>query len=185
MRSLAKLQEAPALILALLGLCLGATIASAQVPHDMNYQGRLVDAVGAPLTGTVDFEIRIHEFIDLGFALYEEHHAAVALDDDGGFNVRIGTGTPITGKNQPRPHDRGGRAWRGPPFPLSILETWAISYPRNASALSDVLPSRFSLNTYKIGYLEWSCIDVLCFRCSLPCYTALKKNVQKDTQWHS
>ena len=53
MRFLSRSLAAPVLVLALLGLCLGTGMASAQVPHDMSYQGRLTDAVGAPLIGPV------------------------------------------------------------------------------------------------------------------------------------
>ena len=38
----------------LLALILAPLSGFAQVPHDMAYQGRLTDAVGAPLAGPVD-----------------------------------------------------------------------------------------------------------------------------------
>ena len=51
------------MILALIGLCLSAGAATAQVPHDMAYQGRLTDAVGAPLIGPVNLSMRIYDVI--------------------------------------------------------------------------------------------------------------------------
>jgi hypothetical protein len=85
------------LVLALLGLCLGASMASAQVPHDMNYQGRLTDSVGAPLAGPVDLELRIYDVLSGGVALFAENHAVVPLDDGGGFNLLLGNGAATTG----------------------------------------------------------------------------------------
>jgi hypothetical protein len=97
MRFLSRSLAAPVLVLALLGLCLGASMASAQVPHDMNYQGRLTDSVGAPLAGPVDLELRIYDVLSGGVALFAENHAVVPLDDDGGFNLLLGNGAATTG----------------------------------------------------------------------------------------
>jgi len=85
------------LVLALLGLCLGAGTATAQVPYDMSYQGRLTDAVGAPLTGLVDMQMRIYDVISGGSALYVEDHTNVIVDDVGAFSVRLGAGTALLG----------------------------------------------------------------------------------------
>ena len=65
----------------------------AQVPHDSAYQGRLTDAVGAPLVGLVDLQLRIFDVPVAGTALYSEDHAGVVLDDNGAFTVRMGTGS--------------------------------------------------------------------------------------------
>ena len=68
--------------------------ASAQVPHDMAYQGVLTDAVGDPLSGPVDLVFRIYELPSGGSALYTETHTGVAIDPiDGAFLVQIGFGT--------------------------------------------------------------------------------------------
>ena len=97
MRFLSRSTAAPVLVLALLGLCLGAGTATAQVPYDMSYQGRLTDAVGAPLTGLVDMQMRIYDVISGGSALYVEDHTNVIVDDVGAFSVRLGAGTALLG----------------------------------------------------------------------------------------
>jgi hypothetical protein len=97
MRFLSRSLAAPALVLALLGLCLGAGTATAQVPYDMSYQGRLTDAVGAPLAGPATLELRIFDSFAGGVALYEEVHIGVSLDDSGAFSIRMGAGDFTTG----------------------------------------------------------------------------------------
>ena len=81
----------------ILVLGLAASWAGSDVPHDMNYQGRLTDAVGAPLSGPVNLELRIYDVLSAGSPLYAETHPAVALDDNGGFGVLFGTGTVSVG----------------------------------------------------------------------------------------
>ncbi len=84
-----------------LGLVLALTLVPlsgfAQVPHDSAYQGRLTDAVGAPLVGLVDLQLRIFDVPVAGTALYMEDHAGVVLDDNGAFTVRLGTGSQKVG----------------------------------------------------------------------------------------
>ncbi|HIF41993.1 MAG TPA: DUF1566 domain-containing protein [Planctomycetes bacterium] len=77
----------------LLALILVPLSSLAQVPHDTAYQGRLTDAVGAPLVGLVDLQLRIFDVPATGTALYMEDHAGVVLDDNGAFTVRLGTGS--------------------------------------------------------------------------------------------
>jgi len=97
MRSILNTLKAPTLALPLVVAFLATGTASAQVPHDMNYQGRLTDAVGAPLAGPVAFELRIYDVLSGGFPLYAESHLGVALDNDGAFSVLLGGGVPISG----------------------------------------------------------------------------------------
>ena len=67
---------------------------SAQVPHDMAYQGVLTDAVGAPLTGPVTLVFRVFDLPTGGTPLYTETHSGVAIDSlDGSFLVQLGLGT--------------------------------------------------------------------------------------------
>ena len=67
---------------------------SAQVPHDMAYQGMLTDAVGAPLTGPVTLVFRVFDLPSGGTPLYTETHSDVAIDPmDGSFLVQLGLGT--------------------------------------------------------------------------------------------
>ena len=75
-------------------LCLLSLSASAQVPHDMAYQGMLTDAVGAPLTGPVDLVLSIYDLPSDGSPLYTETHEGVVIDSfDGSFLVQLGQGT--------------------------------------------------------------------------------------------
>jgi hypothetical protein len=75
-------------------LCLLSLSASAQVPHDMAYQGILTDAVGAPLTGPVDLVLSIWDLPSDGSPLYTETHEGVVIDSfDGSFLVQLGQGT--------------------------------------------------------------------------------------------
>ena len=75
-------------------LCLLSLSASAQVPHDMAYQGVLTDAVGAPLTGPVDLVFSIYDLPSDGSPLYTETHEGVVIDSfDGSFLVQLGQGT--------------------------------------------------------------------------------------------
>jgi len=77
----------------LLALMLAPLSGFAQVPHDMAYQGRLTDAVGASLEGPVDMKLGIFDVLSGGIALYTEDHVGVVLDDNGVFTVRVGTGS--------------------------------------------------------------------------------------------
>jgi hypothetical protein len=97
MRSPKRLLHSPAILILLVGFWLNASAASAQVPYDMAYQGRLTDAVGAPLVGPVNLSMRIYDVIAGGSALYIEDHANVAVDDVGAFSVKLGAGTAILG----------------------------------------------------------------------------------------
>ena len=66
---------------------------SAQVPHDMAYQGVLTDAVGAPLTGPVTLVFRVFDQPSGGTPLYTETLSDVAIDPmEGAFLVRLGLG---------------------------------------------------------------------------------------------
>jgi hypothetical protein len=97
MRRSSSLFGASALILALVWLSLGVGTATAQVPYDMSYQGRLTDSVGAPLAGPATLELRIFDSFAGGVALYEEVHIGVSLDDSGAFSIRMGAGDFTTG----------------------------------------------------------------------------------------
>ena len=86
-----------------LGLFLALTPLSgfAEVPHDMAYQGRLTDAVGAPLAGPVNLKVGIFDVLSGGTALYTEDHVGVVLDNNGAFTVRLGTGSLKVGTFNP------------------------------------------------------------------------------------
>ena len=96
-RGLLRLRLARMAAIGVLGLSLFAAPGSAAVPHDMTYQGRLTDTVGAPLAGPVDLTFRIYDVLTGGSRLYDEDHLGVVLDDEGSFSVQLGAGTPTAG----------------------------------------------------------------------------------------
>ena len=97
MRPSKRLLHSPAILILLIGLWLNASAASAQVPYDMAYQGRLTDTVGAPLIGPVNLSMRIYDVIAGGSALYIEDHPNAAVDDVGAFSAKLGAGSVILG----------------------------------------------------------------------------------------
>ena len=74
-----------------------AGAAFAQVPSLINYQGRLTDANGDPVTGSKNFSISIYDAATGGNLLYTESIGAVTLDDNGVYSFQFGgTGTSNT-----------------------------------------------------------------------------------------
>ncbi len=73
-----------------------ATPTAGDVPQVMNYQGRLTNEVGQPLTEPVDLVIRIYseESGPLSAAIWTEAHANVPLNN-GLFDILLGTFNPI------------------------------------------------------------------------------------------
>jgi hypothetical protein len=74
-------------------LCImaGTMLAGAQVPGLINYQGRLTDANGAPVTGSKNFTISIYDAATGGNLLYTEDIGAVTLDDNGVYSFQFGS----------------------------------------------------------------------------------------------
>jgi hypothetical protein len=66
-------------------------IAAAQVPSLINYQGRLTDAGGAPVTGSKNFAISIYDAATGGNLLYTETIGAVTLDANGVYSFQFGS----------------------------------------------------------------------------------------------
>lgn len=86
----------PALVslLLLVSTCL-ASVAHAAVPQGISYQGRLNDAGGSPLNGTVDITFRLYEDDGSTYPeLWNETHAAVSVNS-GIFNVVLGSVAPF------------------------------------------------------------------------------------------
>ena len=74
-----------------------ALIATAQVPSLINYQGRLTNANGDPVTGSKNFAISIYDAVTGGTLLYTETIGAVTLDDNGVYSFQFGgSGTSNT-----------------------------------------------------------------------------------------
>jgi hypothetical protein len=78
----------------LLTLCiffLGGFAAHAQAPSLINYQGRLSDANGAPVTGSKNFVIRLYDAQTGGTLLYTEDLGSVSLGTNGIYSFQFGS----------------------------------------------------------------------------------------------
>jgi hypothetical protein len=74
-----------------------AAIATAEVPSLINYQGRLTNANGDPVTGSKNFAISIYDAATNGTLLYTETIGAVPLDENGVYSFQFGgSGTSNT-----------------------------------------------------------------------------------------
>jgi len=67
------------------------TPAHAQVPSLINYQGRLSDANGAPVTGSKNFVIRLYDAQTGGTLLYTENLGSVSLGTNGIYSFQFGS----------------------------------------------------------------------------------------------
>lgn len=77
-----------------LHLTLFTSHSSAAVPRLINYQGRLTDASGDPLTGSYDVTFRIYDALTAGNLLWEEIHTGVVIDN-GIFSTLLGSVTAL------------------------------------------------------------------------------------------
>jgi len=83
------------LAMALLFLLILMTISGwASVPTMMNYQGKLTDLDGNPLTGTYDMTFYLFTAASGGSAIWSENHTSVAVTD-GIYNVILGSINPL------------------------------------------------------------------------------------------
>ncbi len=83
----------------LLGIFVVANPTFGAGPNRTSYQGLLLDSVGAPLTGTVDLQLRIWRdafSTDLTDQLYAEDHLNVAVSA-GVFSIELGGGIAVSG----------------------------------------------------------------------------------------
>ena len=62
----------------------------------MNYQGRLLDSSGVPVTGSYLFKVRIYDAASGGTLKFSEQHNSVAVND-GVYSFLVSTGTNSTG----------------------------------------------------------------------------------------
>jgi hypothetical protein len=81
-------------VLAGLVLFVGVSVASADIPPLINYQGILTDTGGMPLDGPYDLTFSLYADSSGGVALWTEVHPAEEVDD-GLFNVILGEITPF------------------------------------------------------------------------------------------
>jgi len=66
------------------------SLSYAEVPHLLNYQGRLTDSEGTPLNGTYELTFRIYDAETAGSFLWEEVHAGVVIEK-GIFSILLGS----------------------------------------------------------------------------------------------
>ena len=66
----------------------GVTVAASEVTSSINYQGRLTDSAGEPLSGTYTLTFRLYEVASGGTALDTDSHSITATE--GLFNTDIG-----------------------------------------------------------------------------------------------
>ncbi|MDB4297046.1 hypothetical protein N9904_03555 [Akkermansiaceae bacterium] len=74
-----------------LSLAFGTT-AFAEVPALINYQGRLVNGVGNPVTGSKEFKLDIYDSQTEGTLIYQETLPEITLDEDGAYSFQFGAG---------------------------------------------------------------------------------------------
>jgi len=89
------------LLSAALCAILSATSAHAAVPGLINYQGRLTDSNGDPVTGSKTLAVAIYDAATGGNLLYTENIGAVTLDDRGIYSFQFGSaGTSVLTKTE-------------------------------------------------------------------------------------
>src|SRR3989338_5255465 len=72
------------------------SLAYADVPRTIHYQGKLAEADGTPLTGDISVTLRLYDAATAGTLLWEESHGlALVRDDQGIFSVTLGSQTPF------------------------------------------------------------------------------------------
>jgi len=76
------------------GIVMPISSAQADVPHLINYQGRLTDAADQPLTGSHSITFRIYDAEGGGNLLWGETHSSVTVTD-GIFEVMLGGVTAL------------------------------------------------------------------------------------------
>ena len=81
----------------LITFLLATTVAVAEVPSLINYQGRLTGPGGAPASGTKNFALKIYDAATDGTLLYSEDVGAITLGEGGVYSFRFGaSGTSNT-----------------------------------------------------------------------------------------
>ena len=71
------------------------------VPSDINYQGRLSDANGNPVTGDVTMGVKLYDAQTGGNEIYSEDIGTVTLDENGVYSFQFGaSGDSIVTKTE-------------------------------------------------------------------------------------
>jgi len=100
-----KVKALPAATL-ILQLTLVHTCLGQRAPNLINYQGRLTDVTGTPLSqGTYTLELRLWDSSSNGSLIWGEAHTNVTLLSNGAFGVILGSGSPLITGPTPRVND--------------------------------------------------------------------------------
>ena len=75
-------------------LLAGYLVASGEIPHLMNYQGKLIDDMGTPLNGSFDLTFKIYNTSTGGSPLWSETQSGVTVTN-GIFSIILGSVNPI------------------------------------------------------------------------------------------
>lgn len=75
----------------LIACVLSLVVAQADVPGQINYQGRLTDSNGDPVTGSKTLDVAIYDAASGGNLLYRETIGAVTLDASGIYRFQFGS----------------------------------------------------------------------------------------------
>ena len=89
-----KLTKILFLIFFLSAICYPLTAIYAEIPHLINYQGRLTDTDGSPLEGAYELTFRIYDAESAGSLLWEETHPGVTIQK-GIFSIILGSVTDL------------------------------------------------------------------------------------------
>jgi len=81
-------------ILIILFLAVNCTLCSADIPHLINYQGRLTDKDNQPLDGTYTITFRLYDSPSGGNLLWSETHSNISISK-GLLNIILGSVTPL------------------------------------------------------------------------------------------
>ena len=85
-----KSQQIMKLIIHFVSLLITIGTAFSEVPSLINYQGRLTNAEGEPLTGTKNFELKIFDAQTDGNLLYTENVGPIQLAEGGVYSFQFG-----------------------------------------------------------------------------------------------
>ncbi|MCH9032249.1 MAG: hypothetical protein IIB00_08330 [candidate division Zixibacteria bacterium] len=83
------------------------TTVKAAVPQLINYQGRLTDTPGSPLSGDYEITFTLYDTPSGGASIWSETHSAVTVSD-GLFAVALGSITPFSSASP-----AGNQIWLG------------------------------------------------------------------------
>lgn len=75
-------------------VCGLSTTSYAAIPHLINYQGKLLNSAGQPITGTANVTFKIYDVESGGSALWSETYTGLSIDK-GMFSVMLGGQTAL------------------------------------------------------------------------------------------